>query len=123
MAAKFTQKTEQILAHHMQAFGKGDANDVISDYTEESTLFTPDGAAHGKAEIKSVFEGLFQEIFPPESTKLEISQQIVEGETAYIVWSGESAGYKFELGTDTFTVRNGKILNQTFAGKIVPKKL
>ena len=28
----------------------------------------------------------------------------------------------FELGTDTFIVQNGKIVTQTFAGKISPKR-
>jgi hypothetical protein len=29
---------------------------------------------------------------------------------------------RFELGTDTFIVQNGKIVTQTFAAKISPKR-
>jgi hypothetical protein len=45
----------------------------------------------------------------------------VSGDTAYIVWTAETADNRFEVGTDTFIVQNGKILTQTFAGKISPK--
>ena len=48
-------------------------------------------------------------------------KQIAEGETACIVWSAETADNVYELGTDTFVVRDSKIVTQTFAGKLVPK--
>ncbi len=49
-------------------------------------------------------------------------RQEVGGDTAYIVWKAETADNRFEVGTDTFIVRNGKIVTQTFAGKISPKQ-
>jgi hypothetical protein len=45
----------------------------------------------------------------------------VDGDTAYIVWKAETANNLFEIGSDTFIVKNGKIVTQTFAGKISPK--
>jgi hypothetical protein len=42
----------------------------------------------------------------------EMVRQDVEGELAYIVWKSASA---VPLGTDTFIVRKGKIVMQTFA--------
>jgi hypothetical protein len=48
-------------------------------------------------------------------------RQEVCGDTAYIVWTAETADNRFEVATDTFIVQNGKILTQTFAGKISPK--
>jgi len=52
----------------------------------------------------------------------EMLGQEVDGDTAYIVWKAETADNRFELGTDTFIVQNGKIVTQTFAGKISPKR-
>jgi len=49
-------------------------------------------------------------------------RQEVDGDTAYIVWRAETADNIFELGSDTFIVRNGKIVTQTFAGKVSPKR-
>jgi hypothetical protein len=48
-------------------------------------------------------------------------QQCVEGEYAYILWSAETADNSYEAATDTFVVRNGKIIAQSFAAKITPK--
>ncbi len=45
----------------------------------------------------------------------------MHGEVAYIVWSAETADNAYELGTDTFVVRDGKIVAQTFAAKATPK--
>ena len=50
-----------------------------------------------------------------------MNQQFVEGEVAYIAWSAETADNVYEIGTDTFVVRAGKITYQSFCGKIVPK--
>jgi len=38
------------------------------------------------------------------------------------VWKAETADNRFELDTDTFIVRNRKIVTQTFAVKISPKR-
>ena len=38
-----------------------------------------------------------------------------------LVWSAASPTVSVPLGTDTFVVRDGKIVFQTFAGQIVPK--
>ena len=48
-------------------------------------------------------------------------QQWVEGDYAYILWSAETADNSYEAATDTFVVRNGKIVAQSFAAKITPK--
>ena len=38
----------------------------------------------------------------------------------YCIWTAETADNVYELGTDTLVVRDGKILGQSFAGKITP---
>jgi hypothetical protein len=52
-----------------------------------------------------------------------VSKQIVEGEIAYIVWLGESEKIKIPFATDTFVVRDGKIVAQTFTPQIENKVL
>jgi hypothetical protein len=47
--------------------------------------------------------------------------QFVEGDYAYILWTAETADNVYEMGTDTFVVRDGKIAAQSFTGRIVPK--
>ena len=43
------------------------------------------------------------------------------GGGAYILWTAEAADRVYEVGTDTFVVRDGKIVTQSFTGKITPK--
>jgi ketosteroid isomerase-like protein len=115
-----TAATQDVLTHHLTCFGKGDLAGTMADYTAESSLFTPDGLLRGSEAIRKFFVRLFGEFAKP-GMSFEMLRQDVHGDTAYIVWKAETADNRFELGTDTFIVQNGKIVTQTFAGKISPK--
>jgi predicted SnoaL-like aldol condensation-catalyzing enzyme len=113
--------TREVLTHHLNCFGKGDLDGTMADYTTESRFFTPDELLRGTKAIREFFVRLFEEFAKP-GMSFEMLRQEVDGDTAYIVWKAETADNHFELGTDTFIVRNGKIVTQTFAGKISPKQ-
>jgi predicted SnoaL-like aldol condensation-catalyzing enzyme len=113
--------TQEVLTHHLTCFGKGDLAGTMADYTAESSFFTPDGLLRGSEAIRRFFVRLFKEFAKP-GMSFKMLRQEVDGDTAYIVWEAETADNRFELGTDTFIVRNGKIVTQTFAGKISPKQ-
>lgn len=114
-------QTEETLNNHIYAFAQGDIDAIIADYAEESIFFTPEGTLHGKAEIRRLFEQLLAD-FPPGS-EVEITQQLIEGETAYVVWNGESQKLKIPFATDTLLIREGKIVIQTFAAQIEAKSM
>ncbi len=111
---------QEILDHHLQCFGEGDLDGILSDYAPEAVLFTPDGPLLGLAEIRPLFEAMFAEFGKPGAT-FEMKQMSVEGSYAYILWTAETAENLYEMGTDTFVVSDGKIVAQSFAGKITPK--
>ena len=119
-SAEISRQTEATLTHHLESFGKGDLDGLLSDYTEESKIFTPDGVLEGTAAIRPFFEKLVG-MFPPGS-KFEMVKQIIDGEIAYIVWTAESEKVNVVLGTDTFLIRDGKILTQTFAAHTEAKE-
>ena len=48
-------------------------------------------------------------------------QQFIDGDHAYILWNAETADNIYDLGTDTFVVRDGKIVAQSFTARIRPK--
>jgi hypothetical protein len=110
--------TQEVLTHHLNSFG--DLAGTMADYTVESRFFTPDGLLRGSEAIRRFFARLFEEFAKP-GMSFEMLRQEVYGDTAYIVWKAETADNRFELATDTFIVQNGKIVTQTFAGKISPK--
>jgi ketosteroid isomerase-like protein len=112
--------TADILNHHLESFSNGDMEGILSDYTDTSLLFTPQGTLQGPEQIRPLFQSMFNE-FGQEGCTFTMLHQDVQGDTAYIVWEAETPNNVYELATDTFIVRDGKITSQTFAGKITPK--
>ena len=112
--------TKDVLDHHLKAFDQGDLNEILSDYAPDAVLFTKDGAFKGFEAIRPLFEALIAEFGKPGAT-FHMKQQLVEGDFAYIFWTAETADNVYELATDTFVVREGKIVAQSFTAKITPK--
>jgi ketosteroid isomerase-like protein len=113
--------TAQVLSHHLKALGSGKLDDVLDDYVEDSVLVTPDVTVKGLRAIRAVFEGFLSGLFEPGTYELAMDARHVEGEVAYIVWHAKCASADILFGTDTFIVKNGKIVVQTFAAKIAPR--
>ena len=112
--------TKDVLSHHLKAFDQGDLNGVLSDYAPGVVFFTKDGALKGVDAIRPLFEALLAEFGKPGAT-FNMQQQIVEGDYAYILWTANTADNIYELATDTFVVREGKIIAQSFTARITPR--
>jgi len=67
-----------------------------------------------------LFEALIAEFGKPGAT-FNMKQQLVDGDYAYILWTAETADNVHEVATDTFVIRQGKIVAQSFTAKITPK--
>lgn len=112
--------TEAVVKQHMVALGKGDMEAVMADYSEGAILCSPQGLSRGHAEIRATIEPFVKKVLPPGSD-FKLQKMLVDGEVAYIAWTAESAGFRLPLGTDTFVVRDGKIVAQTFTAQIERK--
>ena len=113
--------TKDVVDHHLKSFGEGDLKGILSDYAPGAVLFTPEGPLKGIDAIRPLFQAMLAEFGKPGAA-FSLKQQFVEGDYAYILWTAETADNVYELGTDTFVVREGKIMIQSFAGRIVPKR-
>lgn len=113
--------TNDVVDHHLQSFGKRDLEGILSDYAPGAILFTPDGSLRGAEAMRPLFQAMIAEFGKPGAV-FNMKRRSVEGDHAYIVWTAETADNVYELATDTFVVRNGKIVAQSFAGKITPKR-
>jgi hypothetical protein len=103
--------TEATLGHHLQAFSEG-VDAIMQDYAPESVLFTPDGTLRGLEPIRAFFHG-FLTTSPPELLRaMTVVRQDIHEDVAYILWKAEPY---IPLATDTFVVRDGRILAQSFA--------
>ena len=112
--------TKDVLDNHLKSFGEGDLKGILSDYAPDAVLFTPEGPLRGADAIRPLFQAMIAEFGKPGAV-FRMKQQDVEGEYAYILWTAETAENVYELGTDTFVVRDGKIVAQSFTGKLRPK--
>jgi len=113
--------TKEVLAHHLKSFGECDLEGVLADYSREAVLFLPAGPLKGITEIKPLFQATFAEFGKP-GTSFVLHQRWVEGDYAYILWTAETADNHYDAATDTFVIQDGKIVAQSFAAKITPKR-
>jgi hypothetical protein len=96
--------TRRVVMRHLAASEAGDASVVPRDYAEDAVVIFGDEPAVGIAAVQQVFEDLYS------STRLDLTLRTLSfaDEVGYIVWTmGERSG------SDTFVVRDGKIVVQT----------
>ena len=114
------KSTKDVIDHHLKAFADRDLKGVLSDYAPDALFFTPQGPLRGPDAFRPLFQGMIAEFSKPGAA-FRMKQQFVQGDYAYILWDAETADNRYELGTDTFVVREGKIVAQSFTGKVTPK--
>lgn len=115
-----SEMTKKVLDDHLTDFGSGNVDAIVANYAEDAVIMAPGKTMRGHAEIRPMFEGLVKEFGQPGVT-FEMLNSDVNGEIALIVWKAETGKALYELGTDTFIIRNGKIVRQTVAAKATMK--
>jgi ketosteroid isomerase-like protein len=113
--------TQDVVNRHLKCFGEGDLKGILADYAAGAVVFTPNGPLKGVDAIRSMYEQVFAE-FGKTGTTFSLTLQSFEGDYGYILWSAETADNVYEVGTDTFVVRDGRIAMQSFAWKATPKR-
>jgi len=119
--------TKEVLDRHLKCLAAGDLEGIVSDYAPDVVLITPpglfstDGILRGTAGAEHGLRTLLGEFGKPGAS-FEMKQVSIEADYAYIVWSADTPDNIYDFGSDTFVVKNGKIVAQTFAGKIIPKR-
>lgn len=108
-------KTKAVLEHHWQAFIQNNMEEVMADYSEESILITPDRTYKGLEEIQENFRNAYQ-TFPQAHTTFQLNKSVIVGDVGYILWQAKTPTLDLTYASDTFIIRNGKIISQTYAG-------
>lgn len=105
--------TESVVRSHLQAFleQRGVAA-ILADYDEDACFLGEDRTYRGRREIGTFFERFIASLPPQGIRRFSLRSLRVEDDVAYITWN---VGDEWPLGTDTFVVRDGKIVLQTFA--------
>jgi ketosteroid isomerase-like protein len=111
--------TRAVLEHHLAAMDAGDLEEVLKDYTEASVLLTVDGVFAGLEALRGFFQADLAGSDPSATFAVDVIR--ISGDVAFIVWHGSGATSEIPLGTDTFVVRDGKIVTQTVAARVEMK--
>jgi uncharacterized protein (TIGR02246 family) len=96
--------TAAILQRHMDGLAAGDLAAIMSDYDGDAVLISGPNTIRGRDAIEQMFKAVAAN--PPKLTE---DVRVVEGDVAYVTW--HTADIPF--GTDTFVMRDGKIVCQT----------
>ncbi|NKB49733.1 MAG: nuclear transport factor 2 family protein [Alphaproteobacteria bacterium] len=115
-AGGMADKTKAVLDSHLTAFGSGNVDAILANYASDAVIMFPGGMVSGHADIRGMFEGLVTEFGQPGVT-FEMLNSDVSGEIAFIVWKAETGKAVYEMGTDTYVIRDNKIVMQTVATK------
>ena len=113
--------TKRVLDNHLSAFQRGDLVGVLSDYAADAVFFTKDGPLRGVDAIRPFFIALIDEFRKP-GAEFVMTHELIDRDYAYILWTGATADNIYEQATDTFVVRDGKIVAQSFAASITPRR-
>ncbi|TCC98271.1 nuclear transport factor 2 family protein [Pedobacter psychroterrae] len=98
---------DQILSHHLVAFGNNDLDEIMKDYTEESIVFAEKGVVSGIEAIREFFTEMFLMI--PSGSEFEMMHMNVVLNVSHIIWSSKSSTADIPFGTDTFVFEQDKI--------------
>jgi len=108
--------TEAVLGHHLQALATGNLDEIMSDFVEESILYSPQTTFRGLAQIRGFFDFALNNLLAGESmANLKLIRQDIDAEFAYVFWSATPV---VVVAGDSFCIRGGKIVMQSFAGYI-----
>jgi len=107
---------DQLLSHHLDAFGNNDLDEIMKDYTEESIVFTEIGVVLGTAAIREFFTEMFRII--PSGSEFEMKQMNVALNVGHIIWSSKSSVAEIPYGSDTFVFEQDKIKFHTVSAYI-----
>ena len=109
VAASMTMK---VLDDHLADFGKGDLDAIVANYTSDAVIMVPGAVFKGHDKIRGMFTGLIKE-FGAKDVKFKMVTKEAHGPMAIIIWEAETGKAKYDMGTDTFIMRDGKIALQT----------
>jgi ketosteroid isomerase-like protein len=105
----------EVFEHHIRHLQAGDLEGTLEDYGDDSVIVNMGGAVRGLSEIRAFFRNSIDACLPPETTYRQLFLHFTE-DIAYSVWSAESPFCSVPYGVDTFFIRGGRIVRQSFAG-------
>jgi ketosteroid isomerase-like protein len=101
---------QEVFAHHAQALGAGDLDEIVADYSDDAVFISPSGVLRGKDGIRQAFTKLLADV---PNASWDLPTQIYEGDVLFLEWAADAGATRADDGIDTFVFRDGLIRVQT----------
>jgi uncharacterized protein (TIGR02246 family) len=101
---------QEVFAHHAQALGAGDLDEIVADYADDAVFISPSGVLRGKDGIRTAFTQLLADV---PNASWDLKTQIYEGDVLFLEWAADAGATRTDDGIDTFVFRDGLIRVQT----------
>ncbi len=118
MASETERTPQEVFQHHAEALDAEDLEGIVSDYSDDALLITPEGAMRGKDGVRGGFAKLLGDL---PGASWELPTQVYEEDILLLEWKAESEPTRVEDGVDTFVFRDGLIRVQTLRYTLTPK--
>ena len=105
-----TRTPQEVMAHHSQALGAADLNEIVADFADDAVVVTPAGAKRGKDGVREAFAQLIADL--PDAT-FKAKSQVFGDDVLLLAWTADAAGSRADDGVDTFMFQDGLIRVQT----------
>ncbi|HEX6498890.1 MAG TPA: nuclear transport factor 2 family protein [Micromonosporaceae bacterium] len=113
-----TRTPQEVFAHHVQALGAQDLDEIVADYSDDAMFITPSGVRHGRDGVREGFAALLADL--PDAS-WELPTQLFDQDILLLEWTADSRANRVDDGIDTFVFRDGLIRVQTVRYTPVPK--
>ena len=110
-----SMSTQSTISRHLSAIPQG-IDTIIADYANDAVLITQDAVFRGPVEIRRFFEAFMANASPELLAAFAVTRLETHGEIGYLLWKADPF---IPFATDTFVVRDDRIVAQTFA-MVVP---
>ena len=117
MGATATRTPQEAFAHHGKVLVAGDLDGIVSDYSDDAIIITPDGVLRGKEGVRQSFEKLLGDL---PSAEWELLSTNFADDILLLEWKATSEKTKAEDGIDTFVFQDGLIRVQTLRYTLTP---
>jgi hypothetical protein len=117
MEATTTRTPQEVFQHHGAVLVAGDLDGIVSDYSDDAIIISPDGVLRGKEGVRQAFEKLLGDL---PNAEWELPTTHFEDDILFLEWKATSEKVKAEDGIDTFVFRDGLIRVQTLRYTLTP---
>ena len=103
-----------VVLDYLNALSGENVDAIVGHYADDAILFTQEGSFRGGAELHRYFTEHLRTRSRDRVNTFEILQHAIVDNTVYVLWRAEPY---VAFASDSYVVRNGRIVLQTWASR------